>query len=695
MMADLAVEQMLRELRAEAAGASTELYAAGEPAAQSAPKDEAQAPDVNVSNEILQARVVSAPIEIVSDAGESETAAAQPKAGPEDLLLMANELERLAKKLRMPGLTRQDGRFPVYVIFSVRSQLQAAYGEAVTEFILTEMERLAAAVSKSRRWGAQVFLADDPGKYGHKDIAPAPKADAWDLKLAIRDLDASMAKRGEMIGALLIVGGPDVVPFHLLPNPVDDQDEAVPSDNPYATRDENYFIPEWPVGRLPGGAGGDASLLLAALRRMCAYHARQNKRRPWYTTWPGWLFGWMRPRKNQRKTSFGYTAAVWRGAAENVYRVIGEPRRINVSPPLGLDGAQAQELPAGGRNGQVPIPRGRLAYFNLHGLVNAPEWYGQRDPLDPSDGPDYPVALRPQDIQGSGRNGRAVPRVVFSEACYGAHIQGRGVDQAIALKFLEAGSLAVAGSTVMAYGSIDTPLVAADLLGHSFWKNFLGGMPCGEALSQAKIHLAEVMHKRQGYLDGEDQKSLISFVLYGDPLATSEPVGMLPKTVRHTVDALDEVKIICDKAEEDSAAQEIPAEVMVSVKQVVAQYLPGMANARVQYAMEKAVCTGVGHACPTSELGLEEASGVPGVPQGQNTAAGLPGALAGQDEAQGKPGAADGQAKSALNQAEEETPSRRLVILSKTIHNSHGPHAQYARLTLDEDSKLVKLVVSR
>jgi len=641
----------------------------------------------------------------VPDAGESAPAAAQPKAGPEDLLLMVNELERLAKKLRMPGLTRQDGRFPVYVIFSVRSQLQAAYGEQVAEFILAEMEHLAAAVSKSRRWGATVFLADDPAKYGHKDIPPAVKADAWDLKLAIRDLDASMAKRGEMIGALLIVGGPEVVPFHLLPNPVDDQDEDVPSDNPYATRDENYFIPEWPVGRLPGGAGGDASLLLAALRRMCAYHARQNKRRPWYTTWPGWLFGWMRPRKNQRKTSFGYTAAVWRGAAENVYRVIGEPRRINVSPPLGLDGAQAQELPAGGRNGQVPIPRGRLAYFNLHGLVNAPEWYGQRDPLDPSDGPDYPVALRPQDIQAGGRNGKAVPRVVFSEACYGAHIQGRGVDEAIALKFLEAGSLAVAGSTVMAYGSIDTPLVAADLLGHSFWKNFLGGMPCGEALSQAKIHLAEVMHKRQGYLDGEDQKSLISFVLYGDPLAASDSMGLLPKTVRHTVDALDEVKIICDKAEEDGVVQEIPAEVMVSVKQVVAQYLPGMANARVQYAMEKAVCTGKGHACPTSELGhacptsqlgQDDAAGEQGAAHGQNTAAGIPGALAGQGETHGNPGAApDGQAKSALKQAEEETPSRRLVILSKTIHNSHGPHAQYARLTLDEDSKLVKLVVSR
>ena len=75
-----------------------------------------------------------------------------------------------------------------------------------------------------------------------------------------------------MIGALLIVGGPEIVPFHRLPNPLDDPDIDVPSDNPYATRDENYFIPEWPVGRLPGGSDADPRLLVAALRRISAHH---------------------------------------------------------------------------------------------------------------------------------------------------------------------------------------------------------------------------------------------------------------------------------------------------------------------------------------------------------------------------------------------------------------------------------------
>lgn len=69
-----------------------------------------------------------------------------------------------------------------------------------------------------------------------------------------------------MIGALLIIGGHDIVPFHMLPNPTDDSDTNVPSDNPYATLDENYFIQQWPVGRIPDEAGTDAGYLLEQIR---------------------------------------------------------------------------------------------------------------------------------------------------------------------------------------------------------------------------------------------------------------------------------------------------------------------------------------------------------------------------------------------------------------------------------------------
>ena len=186
--------------------------------------------------------------------------AAQPKHLPEELRTIQLELDQLARLAKTPRPSTQDGRYPVYVLFSVRSRLQAVYGDSTLELIESEMQRLAETLQRRGGWGARLFWADDPHNREKLGFQAARAGDAWDLKLALVDLDEALAKRGEMIGALLIVGGPEIVPFHCLPNPVDDQDKELASDNPYATRDDNYFIPEWPVGRLPGGRGQRCSL---------------------------------------------------------------------------------------------------------------------------------------------------------------------------------------------------------------------------------------------------------------------------------------------------------------------------------------------------------------------------------------------------------------------------------------------------
>ena len=130
-----------------------------------------------------------------------------------------------------------------------------------------------------------VYSPDDPELHACPAAVPArPSRDPWKLKHALADLDAALGKRGEMIGALLIVGSDAVVPFHRLPNPTDDMDGEVLSDSPYATLDANYFVPEWPVGRLPGESGPDAWLLLEQLRQMHRYpHAPQAV----MPAWPG------------------------------------------------------------------------------------------------------------------------------------------------------------------------------------------------------------------------------------------------------------------------------------------------------------------------------------------------------------------------------------------------------------------------
>jgi hypothetical protein len=318
-----------------------------------------------------------------------------------------------------------------------------------------------------------------------------------------------------------------------------------------------------------------------------------------------------------------------------VYRPIGKAHTLAISPPV-----EAHTL-----NGKHAKPS-RLAYFNLHGLEDAPEWYGQRDPIETINGPDYPVALRPQDIQNSGR----APHIVFSEACFGANIIQKGIEDAIALKFLDSGTKAIVGSTCTSYGSIAPPLIAADLLGKAFWSFLKEGYPAGESLRRAKIHLAKEMNRRQGYLDGEDQKTLVSFVLYGDPLALPDLTNgeaEVKSNLRLTYNP-EYVKTVCDKVNQ-SHEHSIPPEVVRQVKAVVKQYLPGMNDAMVLYSEEHTECQG--HDCPTHQLG----------------------------------------AKAFPSQA----PNRRVITLSKEYERGSSTHQQHARITINAQGKMIKLAVSR
>ncbi len=577
----------------------------------------------------------------VEDTFELETKAPppSPELSPAEILLsVQNELEQVGENLNQNHIARSDGRFPVYVVFSARRGLENKYGAQTAALLDEQMKLLVEAVRRRHDWGAILFYGDDPVSTAAFKVKPVKADDPWGLKLTLADLDDSLGKRGEMIGALLIVGGPEVVPFHHLPNPVDDTDADVPSDNPYATRDENYFIPEWPVGRVPGGNGSDPGPLLQALRNITQNQNSFPKSVSWLRRLWDKILARFIPRRRANRTNFGYTAEVWRKASLSVFRPIGEPRHLLSSPPT-----EAEALPGKG------LGPAQLGYFNLHGLIDSSEWYGQRDPFAETAGPDYPVALRPQDVVNGGR----APHIVFSEACYGAHIMDKTIDQALALKFLDSGTQAVIGSTVTSYGSITTPLIAADLLGHSFWKMLRLGMPAGEALRRAKISLAREMHTRQGYLDGEDQKTLISFILYGDPLA--QPLVLdavpLPKTVMRAQKPSAQVKTVCDRVGDRAISQPVPQDVMARVKGVVEQYLPGMQNARLEYNQVHAECRGDNHSCPTAQFKTKSPSA--------------------------------------------DSPARRVVVLSKQVESNPYTHHHYARMTFDTEGKITKLSVSR
>jgi len=562
---------------------------------------------------------------------------------PETLRAIQEEFERLARRLRRPGVGRADGRFPIYVIFTNRSGLESQYGPQTTAVLDEEMRKLAETIRRRPNWGATVYYGDDPtctAKYGLK---PAPANDPWKLKLSIADLDAALAKKGEMIGALLIVGGPQIVPFHRLPNPTDDSDAEIFSDNPYTTRDENYFVPEWPTGRLPGTNTPDAGLLLTSLRKITAYHTRHTRPVPWWRR-NRFLRQTVKTMKSafgqahsayRMKPSFGYTAAVWKQSSVAVYRAIGEPQSMLISPPS-ITGSVL-------KSGLMPA---QLTYFNLHGLPDSADWYGQKDPSDGSEGPDYPVALSPKDILNHGQ----APRLVFSEACYGAYIENKNEEQSLALKFLSSGTLAVVGSTCISYGSVTTPLIAADLLGQYFWKQLRDGQTVGEAFLQAKVSLVQEMNRRQGYLDGEDQKTLISFVLYGDPLVTLDEINAKQKTFIRSTD-IHTVKTICDNESEDVESEMLPTEILTQAKKIVEQYLPGYQDAELHYSQLTPACI----------VNSETLDGV--------------------------------QISTKVKKGMNEQQTR--VTLSKQVKISRHIHRHYARITLDNRGKMIKLVVSR
>jgi len=538
------------------------------------------------------------------------------------------EIARLAARMKKPHIASADARFPIFVLLTSREGLEAQYGIGHVAEIDKALQQAVKTCRKMRHWDACLIYADDAKSAEVYGIAPADSNAPWALKNFIKDLDEAMRQRGEMIGALLLVGGAQVVPFHNLPNPVDDMDTEVPSDNPYATADENYFIPSWPVGRLPGSSGNNPQPLIDQIHGMIQVREKSYKKTNLFTRWLQNLL-----HRTRKRLSFGYTAEVWRRASNSVFRPIGKPHTMVISPPVGSK-----------LIGKYQKQASKLAYYNLHGLEDTSEWYGQRDPLETTSGEDYPVALRPQDIVNSGR----APQIVFSEACYGGHILGKRVEDAIVLKFLASGTQAVVGSTCTSYGSITTPLISADLLGKLFWNYLKEGYAAGPALQRAKIELARQMDKRQGYLDGEDQKTLISFVLYGDPLAQAPQFVNGAKSSKRLLPQVGKINIICDKSSSNEAAPlQISQEVMSQVKGVVRQYLPGMAGARIQISAEHTHCNG--HNCPTNQIG----------------------------------GGSQLHAR------------RRVVTLSKSIKAGRLSHPYFARITLNEKGKVVKLAVSR
>lgn len=550
-----------------------------------------------------------------------------------------NEYKSITEKINKPEIKTIDGRLPIYVILTTKKGLLSQYGEKSAEVIFDCIKKMTDALNLRKGWQAIAFYPDDINCTRMFEIDPVTVIDPWKIKLTLVDLDKYLRKKGQMIGCVLIIGSHEVVPFHALPNPTNDKDQEILSDNPYATLDSNYFVPEWPIGRLPGENNNDPGLILKQMRQIIENHQNQQSNLPWWnrvsvlfnssTNLINLMNGFI-----SKTPDFGYSAAVWRRSSLATFRPIGSGNYLKVSPPFNSNTIEFDQ-----------IIKAKNAYFNLHGLPDSSDWYGQRDMSDPVSTPDFPVALSTQQFNKT----ESSPEIIYSEACYGAFIQNKTIDQSLALKFKDKGALAFIGSTCIAYGSVVTPLIGADLLGFLFWKLIKEGYSVGESFTQAKIGLAKLMTQRQGYLDGEDQKTLISFVLYGDPLSSTSEIKQSNqiKTLRQR----KAMKILAYNDRSDLCQKEvrISGEILKELRTTLGEYLPGIENANLSIQR---------HNVPAHQT--SESANNKNAPKPTGVSF-----------------------------------NRFKITYFSEFSNHQKVHPQYARVTLDEQGKLIKLAVSR
>jgi len=401
------------------------------------------------------------------------------------------------------------------LLISSTEKLRQRYGKTGLNSVLSSLERYKDSLS---RRGVELTTAfiDDKSSITQFGLRPATVITPASVKNAVDRIVAKLsAPRGAGPAAkhdvsprssrdvkrtstrdsgifILILGGGEVIPYFGLMNPAFDSDSSVFSDNPYGcppgtTSAEKCLLPERPVGRMPDGNGSDVRLLLTQI-------GVASEAAAWLSTNPLSL----------QKSSFGYSAAIWKRASQEVWRDIGYTGNLRICPPLSyVDVTSAW------------FSNKNFLYFNLHGSDTEPYWFGQ-------DGTSFPTALSPANVNRLSHE----KSMVMTEACYGAIEMGRKRDTSISLAFLSSGSACLLGSTCTAYGALAPPASEADLIALNFFRNVHKGMTFGKALVSARAQLAALAVSRQGYLDEDDKKTLLQFVLFGDPTISTLPLSL-------------------------------------------------------------------------------------------------------------------------------------------------------------------------
>ncbi len=442
--------------------------------------------------------------------GQERGTPAGPRQGqgtetPQEVVDVLREVQRATQRLfGQPPVPLASGE-AVALLVTHRGSLARRYGAETAGEILRRIEHLRDALDQ-RGIRGEILLVDQPPS-GAPVLDPSGADGAKAIAEIIRNVRKTIEDGNHRLDAILLIGGDSVIPFHRLANPSQDSDSTLCSDNPYGCSGGSDHVPDIVVARLPDGGADKGDLLLALLQRSVEYHEG------WLisqTATPGLGLPFLRrfvasTRVKVPVGAWGASTGSWQEPSQLIFRELESTHPLLICPPAGADTLATGSVP--------DLGSGKMLYFNLHGLPGGPNWYGQAANAG-ADEP-LPIALTPEHI------GELEPAsICVSEACYGAEIVSRSPRDSMALRLLSQGALAFVGSTATAYGSVGLPLGGADILAQQVFVNLRRGQPIGRALLLARDWMARQTVERQGYLDPDDAKTLLSFVLLGDPWAT-------------------------------------------------------------------------------------------------------------------------------------------------------------------------------
>ncbi|HET9978085.1 MAG TPA: C25 family cysteine peptidase [Burkholderiaceae bacterium] len=381
---------------------------------------------------------------------------------------------------------------------------------------------------------------------------------------AKRALDA--LARGLAPDYIVLFGGHDVVPNFVVPNPsldaaTGDDDPDVPTDNPYACSRayrararESYLVPDRVVGRVPdvpcADGQGDAAWLVAALRTATAWTPRA---REFYAD------------------AYATCCDAWRKAGEATVRYLGIPLADLMIAPPEIDGAA--------------LSRRRLArplhVTKCHGALLDARYSGQK-------GRSFPDILSSASLRAHAKPAT----LAAAMCCYGAQVfapddprNNTPGQWPIALAYLRGGAPGFMGATRIAWVGVSA-MMCADWIVAGYLKKCLEGASLGRAMLESKQDYLQFLQGQGQRPDTADEKTMIEFVLLGDPSihpVKSAATPMRTPATRGTA-AAARGGVELQRAERRAARRELGAAVTRRLPVRSAAPAPAAAKARQLYA---------------------------------------------------------------------------------------------------------------